>query len=111
MFLSHLSARLKVWMSKRARSLQKLLHMIPPTIPVTATVPVSTIHSHSENNTTRYTDLALHLMLDILAITLYQQKSSVFAKLAEIRCTIETLSVIRVLHTNNVSGSVCVMNV
>lgn len=50
-FYGHLSAWLKVRMGERARSLQKLLHMIPPAIPVTTTVPVSTIYSHSGHTT------------------------------------------------------------
>lgn len=62
-FLSHLGAWLKVRMGERARSLQKLPHMIPPAFPVATTVPVSTIYSHS-GHTTHQDTLNLHYNLN-----------------------------------------------
>lgn len=50
-FLCHLSAWLKVRMCERARSFQKLPHVIPTAIPVATNVPVSTIYSHSGHTT------------------------------------------------------------
>ncbi len=62
-FLCHLSARLKVRMGERAGSLQELPHMIPPSIPVATTVPVSSIYCHS-GNTTHQNTLNLYLNLN-----------------------------------------------
>lgn len=59
---THLSAWFKVRMCERAGSLQKLPHMIPPTIPVASTVPVSAIYSHS-GHTTHQCTLNLYVSL------------------------------------------------
>lgn len=55
MCVPHLSARLKVRVRKRARSFQKLLHMIPTPFPVTPNVSVSSICSHAEQKSHQQT--------------------------------------------------------
>ena len=45
--IGHLSTRLKVGMGERAGSLKELPHMAPAAMPVTSTVLVRTVDSHS----------------------------------------------------------------
>lgn len=67
-------------MRKRARSLQKLLHMIPTTIPIAATISVSTIYSHSgqttQHNKMHWTCITTQFMLTRLLTYLKTKKSS-----------------------------------